>query len=182
VRKLALLEPPLGSLVPAGEQLAQWMAPVREVYDLGDKTAATDMILAGTYGQDYRRFTDSALPVGAFDRAVFDIDTFFQVELGAMQHWNITIEGLKDIRCPVLSMRGSDTLPVFFEVADLLQQWIPEIDTVSIPRASHDLPGRNPTAVAAGLVDFFTKTACRRGFQTRESELTLPRMLGEPDR
>src|SRR5262245_46578013 len=85
------------------------------------------------YGQDYRRFTDGALPAGAFDRAVSDIDTFFQVELGAMQRWNITTEGLRDIRHPVLSMRGSDTLPVFFEVADLLQQWIPEIDTVSIP-------------------------------------------------
>ena len=157
VRKLALLEPPLGSLVPSGEQFAQWMAPVREIYDLGHKTAATDMILAGTYGQDYRGFTDSALPAGAFDRAVSDIDTFFQVELGAMQHWNITTEDLKDIRQPVLSMRGSDTLPVFFEVADLLQQWIPEIDTVSIPHASHDLPGRNPAAVATGLVEFFTK-------------------------
>jgi len=48
-------------------------------------------------------------------------------------------------------------LPVFFEVADLLQHWIPEIDTVSIPCASHDLPGRNPAAVATGLVEFFTK-------------------------
>ena len=133
------------------------MAPVREIYDSGDKAAATDMILVGTYGQDYRRFTDSTLPAGAFDRAVSDIDTFFQVELGAMQHWNITTEDLKDIRQPVLSMRGSDTLPVFFEVADLLQQWIPEIDTVSIPCASHDLPGRNPVAVATGLVEFFTK-------------------------
>jgi len=28
---------------------------------------------------------------------------------------------------------------------------------VSIPRASHDLPGRNPAAVATGLVEFFTK-------------------------
>jgi hypothetical protein len=50
----------------------------------------------------------------------------------------------------VLSMRGSDTLPVFFE-----QQWIPEIDTVSILCASHDLPGRNPAAVATGLIEFF---------------------------
>jgi len=57
----------------------------------------------------------------------------------------------------VLSMRGSDTLPVFFEGADPLQQWIPETDTVSIPRASHDLPGRNPAAVATGLVEFFNK-------------------------
>jgi len=74
-----------------------------------------------------------------------------------MQHWNITTEGLKDMRHPVLSVRGSDTLPVFFAVADLLQHWIPEIDTVSIPRASHDLPGRNAAAVATGLVEFFTK-------------------------
>jgi pimeloyl-ACP methyl ester carboxylesterase len=133
------------------------VASVRKIYDSGDKTAAMDIVLAGAYGQDYRRFTDVALPAGAFDRAVCDIDTYFQVELGAMQHWNITIEGLKDIRCPVLSMRGSDTLPVFFEGADLLQQWIPKIETVSIPRASHDLPGRNPAAVATGLVEFFTK-------------------------
>ena len=155
VRKLALLEPPLLSLVPSGGQFTEWVASVREIYDSGDKTAATDIVLAGAYGQDYRRFTDVALPAGAFDRAVSDIDTYFQVELGAMQHWNITTEGLKDIRHPVLSMRGSDTLPVFFEGADLLQQWIPEIDTVSIPCASHDLPGRNPAAVATGLVEFF---------------------------
>jgi pimeloyl-ACP methyl ester carboxylesterase len=157
VRKLALLEPPLLSLVPSGGQFTAWAASVREIYDSGDKTAAMDIVLAGAYGQDYRRFTDIALPAGAFDRAVSDIDTYFQVELGAMQHWNITIEGLKDIRCPVLSMRGSDTLPVFFEGAELLQQWIPEIDKALIPRASHDLPGRNPAAVATGLVEFFTK-------------------------
>jgi len=157
VRKLALLEPPLLSLVPSGGQFTEWVASVREIYDSGDKTAAMDMVLAGAYGQDYRRFTDVALPAGAFDRAVSDIDTYFQVELGAMQHWNITTEGLKNIRHPVLSMRGSDTLPVFFEGADLLQQWIPEVDTMLIPRASHDLPGRNPAAVATGLVEFFTK-------------------------
>ena len=161
VRKLALLEPPLLSLVPSGVQFTAFVGSVREIYGSGDKTAATDITLAGTYGRDYRRFTDGALPAGAFDRAVSDIDTFFQVELGAMQHWNVTTEDLKNIRQPVLSMRGSDTLPVFFEVADLLQQWIPEIDTVSIPGASHDLPGRNPGAVATGLVEFFTKNELR---------------------
>ena len=31
----------------------------------------------------------------------------------------------------------------------------PEIDTVLIPCASHDLPGRNPVAVASGLAEFF---------------------------
>src|SRR5215468_7739904 len=124
VRKLALLEPPLGSLVPSGEQFTEWVASVREIYDSGDKTAATDITLAGVYGQEYRRFTDGALPAGAFDRAVSDIDTFFQVELGAMQRWNITTEGLKDIRHPVLSMRGSDTLPVFFErIGSLKHFW-----------------------------------------------------------
>src|SRR6516164_2260020 len=102
-------------VVASGEQFTKWVASVREIYDSGDKTAATDVVLAGAYGQDYRRFTDGALPAGAFDRAVSDIDTYFQVELGAMQRWNITTEGLKDIRHPVLSMRGSDTLPVFFE-------------------------------------------------------------------
>jgi pimeloyl-ACP methyl ester carboxylesterase len=62
VRKPALLEPPLLSLVPSGGQFAEWMATVREIYDSGDKAAATDMVLAGAYGQDYRRFTDGALP------------------------------------------------------------------------------------------------------------------------
>jgi pimeloyl-ACP methyl ester carboxylesterase len=162
VRKLALLEPPLLSLVPSGAQFTEWAASVREIYDSGDKAGATDGVLAGAYGQDYRRFVDGALPAGAFDRAVSDIDTFFQVELGAMQHWNITTDDLKDIRHAVLSMRGSDSLPVFFEGADLLQQWIPGLDTVSIPRASHDLPGRNPAAVATGLVEFLTKNDLER--------------------
>src|SRR5262244_3377011 len=122
VRKLVLLEPPLLSLVPSGGQFTDWVASVREIYDSGDKTTAMDLVLAGAYGQHYRRFTDVALPAGAFDRAVSDIDT----------------------------------LPLFFEGADLLQHWIPDIDTVSIPCASHDLPGRNPAAVATGLVGFFT--------------------------
>ena len=156
VRKLALLEPPLLSLVPSGGQFKEWAASVRKIYDSGDKTAAMDMVLAGAYGQDYRRFTDAALPTGWFDRAVSDIDTFFQVELGAMQRWNITTEDLKHTRHSVLSMRGSDTLPVFSEVADLMQEWIPKIETVSIPHATHDMPGRNPAAVATGLVEFFT--------------------------
>jgi pimeloyl-ACP methyl ester carboxylesterase len=156
VRKLALLEPPLGSLVPSGEQFTEWAASVHEIYDSGDKTTTTDITLAGVYGKDYRRFTDAALPTGWFDRAVSDIDTFFQVELGAMQCWNITTEDLKHTRHPVLSMRGSDTLPVFSEVADLLQQWTPKIETVSIPHATHDMPGRNPAAVATGLIEFFT--------------------------
>src|SRR5262249_26469004 len=107
VRGLAFLEPPLLSLGPSGGQVTEWMAFGREIYDSGDKTAATDIVLAGAYGQDYRRFTDGALPAGAFDRAVSDIDTYFQVELGAMQHWNISTEGLKYIRHPVLSMHGS---------------------------------------------------------------------------
>src|SRR5262249_49576504 len=155
VGKLALLGPPLPSLVASGGDVAGWGASGREIYDSGDKTAATDIVLAGAYGQDYRRFTDVALPASAFDRAVSDIDTYFQVELGAMQHWNITTEGLKDIRHPVLSMRGSDTLPGFSEGANLLPQWIPDIDTVSIPCAGHDMPGRNPAAVATGLLEFF---------------------------
>src|SRR5262249_15932524 len=155
VQKLALLEPPLGSLVPSGGQFTEWVASVREIYDSGDKSAATDISLAGVYGQDHRRFTDGALPAGAFDPAVSHTDTYFQVEPGSRQPWNTTTEGLKDIRHPVLPMRGNDTLPAFFEAADLLQQWIPEIDTVSIPCASHDLPGRNPAAVATGLVEFF---------------------------
>jgi len=157
VRKLALLEPPLLSLVPSGGPFTDWAASVREIYDSGDKIAATDACLAGAFGQDYRQFTDRALPTGAFDRAVSEIDTYFQVELAAMQHWDISIEGLKDIRHPVLSVTGSDTLPVFSEGADLLQRWIPRIGTVSIRGANHDLPGRNPAAVATGLVEFFTK-------------------------
>jgi pimeloyl-ACP methyl ester carboxylesterase len=157
VRKLALLEPPLGSLVPSGAQFGEWVATVREIYESGDKTRAMDFSLAGAYGQDYRRFSEAAMPAGSFDRAASDIDTYFQVEIGAMQGWNITTEGLEKIRRPVLSMRGSDTLPVFAEGAELLHQWIPEIDTVSIPGANHDLPGRNPGAVADVLVKFFTE-------------------------
>ena len=157
VRKLALLEPPLLSLVPSGGPFTDWAASVREIYDSGDKIAATDACLAGAFGQDYRQFTDFALPAGAFERAVSEIDTYFQVELGAMQHWTISTEGLKNLRHPVLSVTGSDTLPVFSEGADLLQRWIPTIDTVLIPGANHDLPGRNPAAVATGLIEFLTK-------------------------
>ena len=51
------------SLVPSRGQFTEWVASVREIYDSGDKTAAIDMVLAGAYGQDYRR-SEVALPAG----------------------------------------------------------------------------------------------------------------------
>jgi pimeloyl-ACP methyl ester carboxylesterase len=70
VRKLALLEPPLGSLVPSGAQFTEWVASVREIYDSRDKTAATDISLAGVYGQDYRAGKCWTLCGKCYDRMV----------------------------------------------------------------------------------------------------------------
>ena len=111
--------------------------------------------LTGVIGKEYRQIIAKSLPPGAFELAVADLDTFFQVELPALQQWRFTEEHARRIRQPVLAVVGAETAPIFSEGHGVLQRWIPQTEELLVSQATHGLQMMNPHAVADGLAHFF---------------------------
>jgi pimeloyl-ACP methyl ester carboxylesterase len=156
VQSLALLEAPLFEAIPSGPTFWEAVAAIRkDLYDRGDKVGATDAFLTGVVGAQYRQIIATSLPPGAFELAVADLDTFFQVELPALQQWRFTAEDAARIHHPVLAVVGTETAPIFSEGHAVLKQWISQTEELVVPQATHGLQMMNPRAVADGLVRFF---------------------------
>ena len=60
---------------------------------------AIDTFLQGLCGPGYREVLEQTLP-GAFDQHVADAESFFQVELPAMQRWSFTRDDARRIHQP----------------------------------------------------------------------------------
>jgi pimeloyl-ACP methyl ester carboxylesterase len=140
VQSLALLEPPLFAEIPSGPTFWDGVASVRrDMYDRGDKVGATDAFLTAVVGADYRQVIAQFLPPGAFELAVSDLATFFQVEMPALQRWRFTAAEAAHIQQPVLAVVGTETAPIFRESHELVKQWIPQAEELVIPQATHAL-------------------------------------------
>ena len=158
IQSLALFEPPLVASIPSGPAFWEGVAAVRQqLYDPGDKVGAIDAFLTAVVGANYRQLIEQYLPPGALELAVTDLDTFFQVELPALQQWRVTAEDARRIHQPVLSVVGTMTDPVFRESHALVKQWIPQAEELVVPQATHALQFMNPSAVADGLARFLAR-------------------------
>jgi pimeloyl-ACP methyl ester carboxylesterase len=155
VRTLVLLEPFLLS-VPGGEAVLQHARPAFEAYANGDHEAAWAMFLSAASGLDWptcRALLEERLP-GVVAKAVKDADTLFGVELPAMAAWALGPERTAAISCPVLSVVGTDTLPLFVEVAALLRTSLPDVEERRIEGVGHLLHVQRPEAVARPIAEF----------------------------
>jgi len=158
VHSLALLEPALVNSVPSSSVFWDWVASVRhDTYERGDKMGAVDAFLTGVVGANYRAILNEHLPPGAFDLAVADVDTFFEVEAPALREWHFAPEDAHSITQPVLSVRGSDSAPIFHEVHELIKKSMPHADELIVPNATHALEYMNPNGVAEGLARFLER-------------------------
>lgn len=158
IQSLALLEPPLVASIPSGPTFWDGVAAVRQqLYDPGNKAGAVDAFLTAVVGANYRQIVEQFLPPGALELAVTDLDTFFQVEIPALQQWLMTPEEAMRIHPPVLSVVGTETAPMFRESHELLKQWIPQAEELVVPQATHALQYMNPSAVAEGLARFLAR-------------------------
>ena len=101
------------------------VAAIRAMYERGEKVEATDAFRTGVAGPEYRQVIDKSLPPGAFELAVADVDTFFQVELAALQQWHFTAEEATRIRQPVLAVVGTESAPIFHEGHERTQALVP---------------------------------------------------------
>jgi pimeloyl-ACP methyl ester carboxylesterase len=137
VHTLALLEPGL-LMVPSAAGFFEQLAPVMASYQRGDRASAVDMFLQGVGRPNAREIVERAAP-GGFEQAVRDADTFFQVELPALQAWTFTQEDARRITQPILFVLGAESLPLFSEVRELVHAWLPQAQDLLVPGACHFL-------------------------------------------
>ena len=156
VHTLVLEEPALLG-VPSGEAFFADMAPILEMYGAGDKEGACGDFLRLVGRPNSDEIIGKAAP-GGIAQAVTDADTFFQIELPALQEWQFTGDDAKAIDVPVLFVLGQDSLPVFHEGRDLVQSWLPRTEVATISNTCHLLQMEDPVAVGNALADFFARS------------------------
>jgi pimeloyl-ACP methyl ester carboxylesterase len=160
VRAVVLLEPFLLS-VPSAEAALQQAGPAFEAYRNGDHEAAWAAFLSAASGLEWtacRALLEERIP-GVVAQAVKDADTLFGVELPAMVAWEFGPERAAGIGCPVLSVLGTHTLPLFVEVAAFLRSSLPDVEDCGIDGAGHLLHIQRPEAVARGIGEFLANRA-----------------------
>jgi pimeloyl-ACP methyl ester carboxylesterase len=155
VATLTLLELSLLS-VPSGEAFLEQTRPAVEAYGNGDHEEALAIFMAVVSGGDWatcRAVLDERLP-GAVAQAIKDADTFFGAELPGLAEWAFGSEQAAGIPCPVLSVRGSDTRPLWVEVAGFLRSSIPRVEDCTIDGVGHLLHIQRPQPVARAMAEF----------------------------
>ncbi|MEJ8640915.1 hypothetical protein WKI68_04485 [Streptomyces sp. MS1.HAVA.3] len=106
-----------------------------------------------------RTLLDERVP-GSVEQAVKDADTFFGVELPALAAWRFDADDADDaaaIRQPVLSVLGSDTQPLWVEVAAFLRSTVPDIEECVIDGVGHLLPIERSRPVAEAPARFLAR-------------------------
>jgi pimeloyl-ACP methyl ester carboxylesterase len=160
VASLALLEA-AGIIAPSGEIFeTDVFAPTAALFAQRDTTGAVDLFLRGVCGPQMRDVVEEALPPGAFDLAVSDIDTFFLTEAPAIGEWQFGRDQAARVEAPVLLVLGSESdsvLPEFSEVDALLAEWLPRAERATLPGATHALQMMNPAETAKLLTPFFAR-------------------------
>jgi pimeloyl-ACP methyl ester carboxylesterase len=155
VQTLVLLEPFMLS-VPSGEAVLQQAGPAFDAYGNGDHEEAWAMFLSAASGLDWtacRAVLEDRIP-GAVAQAVKDAHTLFGVELPAMATWAFGPERAAAIDRPVLSVRGTDTLPLFVEVAAFLRSSLPDVEECVIDGVGHLLHIQRAEPVARAMSEF----------------------------
>jgi pimeloyl-ACP methyl ester carboxylesterase len=160
VHTLVLLEPFVLS-VPGGQAALQQAAPAFEAYGRGDHEQAWAIFLSAASGLDWpscRALLEQRIP-GVVAQAIKDADTLFAVELPAMAEWTLDPSAAAAIDRPVLSVLGSDTLPLFVEVAAVLRASLPQVKDRTINGVGHLLHIQRPQPVAGAMAAFLARNS-----------------------
>lgn len=154
VQSLVLEEPAL-FMVPGAAEFFTAMGPVAEKYSSGDSAGAIHDFM-DMMGSGWEEYVSRNLP-GGVAQAEADAETFFKVEMPALQEWQFDEIKAKAIAQPVVCVLGSETAPVFKEGAGLLQTWLPQTEVLVVDGLGHPLQVEDPAAVAPGVADFLAR-------------------------
>jgi pimeloyl-ACP methyl ester carboxylesterase len=154
VMSLALIEPPTAFRRPPG---AQWLAGIlalAEHYAAGDVRGAVRGFYDSIYQPGWRARMERSRP-GAFEESVRDAAMAFESDMpGADWYDGLQADEVAAVRCPVLSVLGTGTLPLFADGRKLLHDWFPWCQDADIDGGDHMLPIEYPDATAAAIASF----------------------------
>lgn len=159
VRSLALLEPPV-LCGPAGAVFAEVVAPLLHLYEGGDARGAVEGFLALVGLEHWRETIDGAAP-GAIEQAINDASTFFELELPAAAAWTFGRDRASLIDCPVLSVLGTASGPLFEEGRELLHEWFDDCADAELTGITHMLQMEATNEVADAIGDFLRSIPSR---------------------
>jgi pimeloyl-ACP methyl ester carboxylesterase len=160
VQTLILLELSLLSAA-IGEAFMKQAEPVFEAYASGDHAGALAMFTSAVSGLDWttcRTLLDERVP-GAVAQAIEDADTFFGIELPALTEWPFGAEHAATIHQPVLSVLGTETRPLWVEVAAFLRSSLPHVEECRIDGVGHLLHIQRAEPVARAMADFLGRNS-----------------------
>jgi len=155
VQSLLLLELSLLS-VPSGEAFFEQAGPAFEAYGGGQHEVALELFLSLVSGLDpatCRDLLEERVP-GALAQSIKDADTFFGVELPGLGGWEFGAEQAAAIGCPVLSVLGSETQPLWVEVAAFLRTSLPNVEECTVDGVGHLLHIQRSRPVAKAMAKF----------------------------
>ena len=158
VHTLVLLELSLLS-VPSGAGFLEKAGPAFAAYAAGQHETALAAFMTAVSGLDWeecRALLDKRVP-GAIAQAIKDADTFFGVELPSLGAWTFGAEQAAAIVQPVLSVLGTDTEPLWVEVADRLRVWLRQVEECTIEGVGHLLHMQRPEPVAKCIAAFLER-------------------------
>jgi 3-oxoadipate enol-lactonase len=151
VRSLVLLEIP-ALTGPARAAFMDAMAQVTHHYTEGDPTRAVHEFFA-LLRPDWRAVIDRTVP-GGVEQAEKDASTFFELDLPAVALWSFGPEQAAAITCPVLSVLGTASGPLFADGRAQLHEWFPQCENAEITGATHLLQVEEPATVATAIAAF----------------------------
>jgi pimeloyl-ACP methyl ester carboxylesterase len=152
VASLVLLEP-MPRATPADAAPAQALAPLIDRYQAGDAEGAVHGFLALVGDRNWRAAIEQTVP-GGVAQAVKDAATFFETEVPGVPSWAFGPEQAAAITCPVLSVLGSHSGPLFVESRQVLHAWFPTCQDADIAGATHLLQMQAPGPVAEAIAAF----------------------------
>jgi pimeloyl-ACP methyl ester carboxylesterase len=161
VRSLVLLEPAV-LVGPVGESFAEVVAPLVDQYAAGDARGAVEGFLELVGSARWRETIDGAVP-GGIEQAIADASTFFECELPAAGAWSFDRERASAIDCPVLSVLGTASGPLFEEGRRYLHEWFDGCVDADFPGITHLLQMEATNDIADAIGDFLRTAPATTG-------------------
>lgn len=164
IESLILIEPAITGYneFTNNQKVIEEFESIIQMYDTGQKNEAIDIFMKTAIGSNYKEIIANVLPSNSFELAVVDAKTFFHEEILSMKAWIFTKNQANDLLDKkVLHIRGMQKArKISKEREDLLNYWLPQTMTISIPNAPHMVQITNPKEVVQAM-DVFLHTVNR---------------------
>jgi pimeloyl-ACP methyl ester carboxylesterase len=178
-RSMVLMEPALmGQIVKVEAETDPAMAAsqvefqnefakVLDIAATGDKRAALLAFLEGRAGDSVRAVLDFLTTTGEFDQAVLDADTFLEIEMPSAFAWSFGPQDAARIDQPVLSVLGTNSPGRAELVHEVLCEWLPQTELLTLDKAEHALPLLDPPGLARDIAAYLHRVGVAQDISGR---------------